>query len=205
MNITYFGHSCFCVEEDDFRIIFDPYENGSVPGCGDLDEEADKVICSHGHSDHNAAGQIRLRQGHRDPFSVSVIHSFHDNKKGRLRGQNDITIVKGTFSAAHMGDIGCELTDEQYALLRGVDVLMIPVGGFFTIDASQARKMADRIGARVTIPMHYKGKGFGYPVIGTVSKFTELSSDTSYYGSQITIDRDTPRQTAVMTAKYWKK
>ena len=103
-----------------------------------------------------------------------------------------------------MGDIGCDLTDEQYALLKGVDVLMIPVGGFFTIDAAAARKMADRIGARVTIPMHYKGKGFGYPVIGKVDQFTKISGNVTYNGSELTVDDSTPVQTAVMEARYWK-
>ena len=203
MIITYFGHSCFCVEEDGFKVIFDPYENGSVPGCNDLQEEADLVICSHEHGDHNARDLIRLREGHTNPFSVTVIHSFHDDRKGTVRGTNDITILRGSLAAAHMGDIGCDLTEDQYAMLQGLDVLMIPVGGFFTIGAEKARKMADRIGARVTIPMHYRGRGFGYPVIGPVSKFTDLSTDVVRLGSQITIDKDTPRQTAVMTAKYW--
>lgn len=204
MKITYLGHSCFAVEEDGYRIIFDPYKNGSVPGCTDLDEEADLVICSHGHDDHNAKDLIRKRPPVPCPFRVTTIHSLHDDHGGKLRGTNDITMVRGKLTAVHMGDIGCDLTDDQYALLKGADVLMIPVGGFFTIDAAAARKMADRIGARVTIPMHYRGKGFGYPVIGKVEKFTKLSSDTAFYGSELNVDENTPRQTAVMEALYWK-
>lgn len=203
MKITYLGHSCFAVEEDGFRVIFDPYRNGSVPGCRDLDEEADLVVCSHGHDDHNAADLIRKRTGSACPFTLTAVPSLHDDHGGKLRGKNDITIVRGKLSAAHMGDIGCDLTEEQYALLKGVDVLMIPVGGFFTIGAAEAKRMADRIGARVTIPMHYRGKGFGYPVIGKVDAFTKLCSDAQYYGSELTVDEDTPRQTAVMKAKYW--
>ena len=144
MKISYLGHSCFAIEEDGYRIIFDPYKNGTVPGCGDRDEEADLVICSHGHDDHNAAELIRKRTGVPCPFALTTIHSMHDDHGGKLRGTNDITIVRGKMSAAHMGDIGCDLTDEQYDLLKGVDVLMIPVGGFFTIDAVTAAKMADR-------------------------------------------------------------
>ncbi|MBR7046047.1 MAG: MBL fold metallo-hydrolase [Lachnospiraceae bacterium] len=204
MKINYLGHSCFAIEEDGYRIIFDPYKNGTVPGCGNLDEEADLVICSHGHDDHNAADLIRKREGSPCPFALTTIHSLHDDHGGKLRGTNDITIVRGRLSAAHMGDIGCDLTDEQYALLKGVDVLMIPVGGFFTIDAAAARKMADRIGARVTIPMHYKGKGFGYPVIGKVDQFTKISGNVTYNGSELTVDDSTPVQTAVMEARYWK-
>lgn len=204
MKISYLGHSCFAIEEDGYRIIFDPYKNGTVPGCGDLDEEADLVICSHGHDDHNAEELIRKRTGVPCPFALTTIHSMHDDHGGKLRGTNDITIVRGKMSAAHMGDIGCDLTDEQYDLLKGVDVLMIPVGGFFTIDAVTAAKMADRIGARVTIPMHYRGKGFGYPVIGKVDKFTKLSSCVTSSGSELTVDENTPRQTVVMEAKYWK-
>lgn len=203
MKINYLGHSCFAIEEDGYRVVFDPYRNGSVPGCRDLDEEADLVICSHGHDDHSAAELIRRKSGAFCPFELTTIHSFHDDHGGRLRGKNDITLVRGKISAAHMGDIGCDLTDEQYALLKGVDVLMIPVGGFFTIDAAAAAKMADRIGARVTIPMHYRGKGFGYPVIGKVEKFTKLCSNVTYNGWELTVDENTPSQTAVMEARYW--
>lgn len=204
MKIEYLGHSCFAIEEDGYRIIFDPYKNGTVPGCKDLDEEADLVICSHGHDDHSGSSLIRIRKGRECPFTLTTIPSLHDDHGGKLRGTNDITLVRGKLSAAHMGDIGCELTDDQYALLKGVDVLMIPVGGFFTIDAAQARKMADRIGARVTIPMHYRGKGFGYPVIGKADRFTALSSDVTRNGHVLTVDESTPRQTALMEARYWK-
>ena len=171
MKINYLGHSCFAIEEDGYRIIFDPYKNGTVPGCGNLDEEADLVICSHGHDDHNAADLIHKREGSPCPFALTTIHSLHDDHGGKLRGTNDITIVRGRLSAAHMGDIGCDLTDEQYAALQGADALLMPVGGFYTVEPPMAKKMADRIGAAVTVPMHYRGINFGYPVIAELNDF----------------------------------
>ena len=204
MKITYLAHSCFAVEENGYKVVFDPYEPGSVPGCKDIDLTANLVIASHGHSDHNAVNRVKVVDGEECPFAISTIESYHDESKGSKRGRNNITILRGQVSLAHMGDIGCELTDEQYKELAGVDVLLIPVGGFFTIDAKAAKGMADRIGARVVIPMHYRGKGFGYPVIGPVTKFTKLCDDVKYYGDEIEVTPETEKQTAVLECRLHK-
>lgn len=201
MKITYLAHSCFAVEENNYRVVFDPYKPGSVPGCKDLQVTANKVICSHGHGDHNAAEQVEVVPGGECPFAITTIKSYHDDKKGLLRGRNNITILRGEVSLAHMGDIGCELKDDQYRELAGVDVLLIPVGGHYTIDAAQAKAMADRIGARVVIPMHYRGDGFGYDVIGPVTEFTKLCKDVKYYGDEIEVTPETEKQTAVLKCR----
>ena len=74
----------------------------------------------------------------------------------------------------HMGDLGHMLSPEQLAALGRVDVLMIPVGGFYTIDARQAAELAKKIAPAVTVPMHYRGDGFGYDVIAPVGDFLRL-------------------------------
>ena len=101
-----------------------------------------------------------------------------------------------------MGDIGCELTDEQYAALQGADALMIPVGGFYTVEPALAKKMADRIGAAVTIPMHYRSINFGYPVIAELNDFADLCADIQLYGSSLEITKGMMKQTAIMVPQY---
>ena len=86
---------------------------------------------------------------------------------------------------AHFGDLGCALTDAQANALQGVDVALIPVGGFYTIDAAQAKATADRIGAKVVVPMHYRTARFGLEPIATLDEFLRLCADP------VLLDRDT--------------
>ncbi|WMJ84776.1 MBL fold metallo-hydrolase [Oscillospiraceae bacterium LTW-04] len=202
MKITWYGHSCFKVETDQGSVVFDPYEDGRVPGYALLPRNlsADAVLCSHEHRDHSAVERVKL-SGSIPTFSVQEISTYHDEAKGEKRGENTIRVISAEgMRLAHMGDLGCELTEEQLAVLRGVDVLLIPVGGFYTIDASQAKTMADAIGARVVIPMHYRNGQLGYEVIGTLESFTKQCNNVvNYATNSIVVTADTPQQTAVLT------
>lgn len=204
MKLTWLGHSCFKIEENGFTLILDPYSNNTVPGYRDLKEEADMVLCSHGHGDHCAADLIEKKEGAEDPFTVETIDTWHDEVQGAKRGPNKITVItdKDGVKVIHMGDIGCDLTDEQYAALQGADALMIPVGGFYTVEPALAKKMADRIGAAVTIPMHYRGINFGYPVIAELNDFADLCADIQLYGSSLEITKGMMKQTAIMVPQY---
>ena len=176
MKITYLGHSCFKFEKDGFALIIDPYKPGSVPGYAPLKESANQVLSSHKHGDHFGPEEVKLLTTRVDiPFDISFISTFHDDKNGALRGCNNVIIVKaGELTVVHMGDIGCELSDEDLQKITGCDVLLIPVGGFYTIDAKQAKAYVDKINPAITVPMHYRGQGFGYDEIGTVDLFTNL-------------------------------
>ena len=89
---------------------------------------------------------------------------------------------------------------EVLAALRGVDALLLPVGGHFTIDAKTAKAVADAVGPRVVVPMHYRLGGMGFDVIGTLDAYTALCDDVRYYeGDTLTLAPDTPAQTAVLT------
>lgn len=203
MKLTWLGHSCFAAEEKGFRVIMDPYAPGSVPGLAPLKESADLVLCSHGHSDHNASEQIGLLSGGTNPFRITQIESFHDDRRGALRGRNRILLLEGEMRLVHMGDIGCSLTESQLEKLQGADVLLIPIGGFYTIDAAAAADMADRIGARIVIPMHYRSETFGYREIGTLQAFADRRKDLVVYdGPSLEITPDLPAQTAVLRPLY---
>ena len=178
MKITWIGHSCFKIEKDGYAIVIDPYEDGSVQGCKSIREKADMVLCSHEHSDHNARGVVALsgKSEKELPFTVSKLETFHDEVKGAKRGPNTIHIISdGQAKVAHMGDLGCEPEPEQMEKLQGIDVMLLPVGGFFTIDAEQAADLVHKLTPKVVIPMHYRSveNGFGFDVLGTVEEFTK--------------------------------
>lgn len=176
MKITYLGHSCFKFEKNGFALIIDPYKAGSVPGYAPLKENANQVLSTHRHGDHFGMDEVKLAVTRVDiPFDISFVETFHDEENGALRGINNVIIVKADgLTAVHMGDIGCNLSDEDIDKIKGCDVLMIPVGGTYTINAAEAKEYVDRIGPKITIPMHYRGKGFGYDELRTVDEFTKL-------------------------------
>ena len=200
MRIKWLGHSCFQVTAEDYTVIFDPYEDGKVPGCGPVRAAADAVYCSHEHNDHNARGLVTL-SGRDCPLTVEKIASFHDDKGGVLRGPNTIHILHGEgMRLVHLGDLGHRLSGPALDAVKGADCLLIPVGGFFTIDAAAAKQVADDIGARVVIPMHYRLGKMGFDVIGTLDQFTKLCDNVrTYPGDTFDLDGDTPAQTAVLT------
>ena len=105
----------------------------------------------------------------------------------------------GQCRVAHLGDLGCALTAEQKDKLRGLTALLIPVGGYYTIDAAQASGLADELAPAVVIPMHYRDGGFGYDVIGTLNQFTSLRGDVKEYsGSVLELTPRMEKQTAVL-------
>ena len=175
MKLTWMGHACFIVEQGAYSLVFDPYAPGKVPGLQPLSLEADRVICSHGHDDHNYAEAVRLRSGGTDPFRVTAIPTWHDDSRGSQRGPNTIHIVEADgIRIAHFGDIGCSLTRKQVKQIGRLDAALFPVGGFFTLGPEEAKAELDKLDVGLIIPMHYRGDGFGFPVIGTVDDFTAL-------------------------------
>ena len=178
MELIWHGHACFTVRSGEYSVVLDPYTPDMVPGFAPLRLRADQVLCSHGHGDHNYTQAVTLTGKKGDgPFTIHTVASWHDDRQGALRGANTIHVLEAEgLRIAHMGDIGCALDAEQAAQLKKLDALMIPVGGFFTIDAAQAAEMARALGARVIIPMHYRGDGFGLtnPNVGGIDAFLAL-------------------------------
>ena len=171
MKLTWYGHSCFLVETAEGSAVLDPYAPGSVPGLSLPPLRADLVLCSHGHRDHGYAAGVAL-SGARPALRVERLETFHDDRKGALRGPNTVHILEAEgLRLAHLGDLGHMLSPEQLAALGRVDILLIPVGGHYTIGPDTALALAAAVGARITVPMHYRGEGFGYEVIGPVEPF----------------------------------
>lgn len=174
MKIIYHGHACFEVVTENGSIVFDPYADGSVRGLTLPDITADAVVCSHSHSDHNAKDKVSL-SGNSPSFKVTQLSCFHDEYNGAKRGGNLISIIEAEgLRLAHCGDLGHELTPAQLRALGRIDVLMIPVGGFYTVDAVTAKSIADKLDPAIIIPMHYKGDNVGLKNIGECEAFTAL-------------------------------
>lgn len=194
MTITWLGHSCFAVESGGYTLVLDPY---FVPNYPALHTSANEVLCSHGHRDHAFTEAVTLREGGASPFTVERIAAFHDEVQGAKRGENSIHSLSAEgLRIVHLGDLGHELTDEQLAPLRGCDLLLIPVGGYYTIDAATAKRVADAIGARVTVPMHYRHGAYGYAEIATLDDFLALCPAETVQrldGNSFALTSDAPR------------
>ena len=177
MKIIYHGHACFEVVTENGSVVFDPYADGSVRGLRLPELTADAVICSHSHSDHNAKDKVRL-SGKAPGFELTQLSCFHDECRGAKRGENLMTVMEAEgIRLAHCGDLGHELTPAQLRALGRIDVLMIPVGGFFTVDAVTAKSIADKIAPAMVIPMHYRTDGAGLSKIALCDDFTALYPD----------------------------
>ena len=174
MKLTWYGHSCFLLESEEGSAVLDPYAPGSVPGLRLPPLRADAVVCSHGHRDHGYAEGVTL-SGKTTRLQVETLETFHDSDGGRLRGSNTVHILQAEgLRLAHLGDLGHPLSPEQIAALGRIDVLMIPVGGYYTIGPETAAAIVRALRPGLTLPMHYRGEGFGYDVIGPVEDFVKL-------------------------------
>jgi L-ascorbate metabolism protein UlaG (beta-lactamase superfamily) len=171
VEVIWHGHACFELKSEDKSVVFDPYLE--VPGYATLDLEADLVLVSHEHDDHNARERVKL-SGRPIDVTLNVLDTCHDDKGGKLRGPNKIHIIDfDGVRVAHFGDLGRDLSPEELEQLTGLDVALIPVGGFFTIDARQAATIIRAIKPDVTVPMHYFDGVSGWNKTSGVEPFLE--------------------------------
>lgn len=167
MKIKWLGHSSFLLTESTGKtVLTDPYDPNMV-GYGFEPCHADIVTVSHGHADHNyltavtGEKQVVDESGtfECDGIHISGVPSFHDDAEGAARGKNMIYKFRmDGVTVCHMGDIGEPCSPELIERLVPVNVLLIPVGGNYTIDAEQAKEYVDRLMPDIVIPMHYKVK-----------------------------------------------
>ena len=183
MLLQHIGHAEFLITlESGFRIVTDPYDASvgyPIPAI-----EADGVLVSHHHHDHDAVDNV---SGHPQVIDYAGIHTFapdvkvtgiladHDDAGGSKRGKTLLFLLEAEgLRVVHLGDLGCLLDADQLEALGQVDILMLPVGGFYTIDAQTAKDVAEQLDPRIIIPMHYRTEAnAGWP-IGPVEDFTRL-------------------------------
>ena len=203
MNIRFLGHSCFLVTTDGgTKIVFDPYEPGGSRGgleYGPIREPADIVVISHEHADHNYAagvpGNPEVIRGAGEHAVAGLTfrgHAMkHDAKGGDERGEDIVFCVEiDGVHLCHLGDLGHELSAAQVAQIGAVDVLMCPVGGFFTIDARGATQVIGALKPRITIPMHYKTPKAAFPIAPVDDFVRNKSNVRRLEASDISVTRE---------------
>lgn len=164
MIIRCIGHAKFLLELDNgMRLITDPYDDACGYPVTPL--SADAVLVSHHHHDHGAVETVRCNQVIQTPglhtlapdVKVTAVSAYHDDQGGALRGETLLFLIEAEgLRVAHLGDLGHLPTPEQASALAPVDVLMLPVGGYYTIDAQTALDTCRLLKARVILPMHYR-------------------------------------------------
>lgn len=169
MIITWLGHACFKIQDKEVTIITDPYDSSIGFKLPRL--KADIVTVSHDHYDHNNIAGVKGISG--EPFIIKNpgeyeikgvfiygIPFWHDKSEGKERGANIAYRIEiEGISVVHLGDLGHFLTEEQAALLGSIDILLIPVGGKYTIGVKEAVEIINELEPRIVIPMHYKIPG----------------------------------------------
>lgn len=179
MDITWLGHSSFRIKGKNASIVTDPFDPSI--GLKFPKVEADIVTVSHDHQDHNRKDLVGgspkavTGPGEYEISDVSIfgIPAFHDSSSGQERGPNTIyTISIDDVHLCHLGDLGHKLTQDQLGEVGSIDILFVPVGGVYTIDAQQALEVVTAIEPKVIIPMHYKVPGLKYE-LAEVSDFVK--------------------------------
>lgn len=194
MEISFVGHSSFRLKGKTATVVTDPY--GLPAGKFPKDISADIVTISHQHDDHNVIDNIKSPipggsvfkieyPGEYEVKGVSVIGvaSWHDEVQGEKRGKNTMYVIEmDGLRIAHLGDLGEKLTAEQLEEIGSVDVLMVPVGGVYTIDAKVAAEVVKQIDPWVAIPMHFADDALDQTVfseLGNVTEFLKIMDKTN--------------------------
>ncbi len=170
MEIKYLGHSCFLINTKTATLVIDPFEEKAV-GFPMPKVSADIVLVTHQHPDHNnveAVGGLPTQAG--TPFLISGpgeyevkdvkidgLPSYHDSENGKQRGKNTVYQIRAEgMSLLHCGDLGHPLSDKQLEYIGNVDILLVPVGGTYTMGPEEAGSLVSQIEPKIIIPMHYK-------------------------------------------------
>jgi L-ascorbate metabolism protein UlaG (beta-lactamase superfamily) len=191
MIITWFGQSCFRIQDkigsEGVTLATDPFDKSI--GLKQPNFEADIVTVSHDHFDHNNVSALKG-----DPFVVKSageydfrgvmvqgVDSYHDESEGSERGKNIIyRIDMDNISVTHLGDLGHVLENKQLEVLAGTDILLIPVGGKYTINAKKATEVISQIQPRIVIPMHYSLPNLTVDIEGVDGFVKELGLKPTY-------------------------
>lgn len=177
MKIKYLGHATFLLTSDaGTRLLTDPYKSGCFNGAvgyKPITEKVDIVTASHDHEDHfcvdglPAGFETITAPGNHSAAGLSItgVKTFHDSRQGKERGRNVIFVVEmDGLRIAHLGDLGHTLSDDQARAVGRVDVLLIPVGGHFTLEPKDALAVVRSLRPSVVIPMHFKTDRLNFPI-----------------------------------------
>lgn len=209
MNIKWLGHACFLITaKDGLRIITDPYAVGGGIKYAPVTQAADIVTVSHEHGDHSNASAVQGRPEIIKDSGDSLVRgiafrgiaTYHDASQGQERGPNTVFCFEvDGMRVCHLGDLGHPLDPGQVKEIGAVDILFVPVGGFYTIDANVAAQTVAQLKPRTAIPMHFRTARCDYP-IADAEDFLKGNTDvTRYEGSEVDFEVDSlPAATRVV-------
>lgn len=209
MVITWYGHSCFKIQSGQLTLIIDPFDPsiGLRPPRG----KADVVFVTHQHYDHNYLEGINddafIIEGPGEYEIKGVtcrgIASYHDAKDGKDRGLNTIYMIEVEgIILCHLGDLGQKLSNGQLEAVDGADVLFVPVGGKYTIDAEEAAEVIHQIEPKIIIPMHYKIPGLKINLDSADMFLKEMGISKKEAVSKITLKKkELPENSEVILMK----
>lgn len=209
MEISHIGHSCFKIVGKNLTVVTDPYNHPKLDiKMPKLD--ADVLTISHDHRDHNYKEAIKgeyLLLDSPGEYEVKEcffqgITSFHDDKDGSERGINTIfTMEIDGIHICHLGDLGTELDSEQLEAMDGVDILMIPVGGAYTIDPKTAVKVINDVSPKIVVPMHYKTQGINLDIASLDKFLSEIGEEPETLDKLKIMKKDLPEEMKVVVLK----
>jgi len=208
LQIRWHGHSCFGITNE-ITLVTDPHDGKSI-GIHAPNVTGDIVLVSHDHYDHNSVKSVEkegakiitdTRKRNIANVEIKGIESFHDGCRGEKRGNNIIykfTMEDITF--CHMGDLGHDLDEDTVQKIGDVDILFIPIGGTFTLDAKQAWRIIKKVKPRIAVPMHYKIGGLSLPITGIEPFLEESKYEILKVGNEIDIEKeDLPEEPEIWT------
>ncbi len=172
MKIKFIGHACFLIETQGLKIMTDPYDK-SLPYDFPDGIEVDIVTVSHDHFDHSATNRVKVkREILKDPTDKEIEEVkfksksfYHDEEMGKRRGKNALFLIEGEgIKILHCGDLGHIPNEKEISEFKNIDIILIPVGGYFTIDAKKADEVIKILNPKIVIPMHYKTKKLDFPI-----------------------------------------
>ena len=206
MKIEFLAHASFMLTRaNGMRILLDPYESGSFSGrvgYAPIEETPDVVVITHDHKDHSHTetlnGEFRIVRHHSnfDGLNVYSVPVFHDQERGtKFGGVIDMKILEfDGWRICHCGDIGETLDDpEKVAALQNLDILIIPVGGFYTVNAALAFEVTQKVKPRWVIPCHYKTLSCGFDIADRTPFVDCFEKPKTCSGWQATLDLETIR------------
>ena len=202
MKIKFLGHSCFLIEIGGLKVMTDPYDK-SVPYEFPDGEEVDVVTISHDHFDHSAYNRVKVkREVLKDPTDKDIEgvkfkskSFFHDDEMGKRRGKNALFLIEGEgIRILHCGDLGHVPNEKDLEEFKNVDILLLPVGGYFTIDSKKGEELIKMLNPKIVIPMHYKAKNLDFP-IAKVDEFLKNKENVHRLNSlELEIDKSNIEQ-----------
>lgn len=199
------GQACFKLKGKNVTVVMDPFEPDFVGLKLPKELSAEVVLSSHSHKDHNNTQAVTTSPTGASPmvFSepgeyevggvvITGIDSFHDDTQGSERGKNTIFhLLFDNLNIVHLGDLGQEkLTEEQVAQIGETDILLIPVGGVYTINAKHAAEIIAQLEPRIIIPMHFKIEGLKFELEGVENFLKEMGVESIQPQPKLSISRE---------------